>query len=197
MNFEKPSALRKIAFTISLVGAATSLFVSGVLADAGHGDAKTERPATTTAPAPQLTPSRALESGFDLPGRLRMPKMDPANGKKLFIEKACVACHSVNGVGGHDAPELDAHTMDVVMSPFDFAARMWNHAYGMILVQQEALDEQIELSGQELADLIAFFHNDEQQHTLSDDDITPAIRAKMDHGHGDDAEMGKHDAEKK
>ena len=196
MMFEKPSVLKQIALTISVVGAATSLAVSGAFADAGHGQAKAKPPVATAAPTPQPTFSVALESGFDLPGRLRMPKMDPANGKKLFIDKACVACHSVNGVGGEDAPALDAHTMDAVMSPFDFAARMWNHAYGMILAQQEALDEQIELSGQELADLIAFFHNDELQHTLKDGDITPEVREKMDHAHGENMDMGEH-AEKK
>jgi hypothetical protein len=33
-------------------------------------------------------------------------------------------------VGGHDAPNLDAHTMEGLATPFDFAARMWNHAPG-------------------------------------------------------------------
>lgn len=196
MVFEKISVLKQIAFTISVIGAATSLTMSGALAGAGHGP-KTKPHAATAAPAPQPAASVAQESGFDLPGRLRMPIMDPVNGKKLFISKACVACHSVNGVGGEDAPALDARTMDPVMSPFDFAARMWNHAYGMILVQQEALDEQIELTGQELADLIAFFHNDDVQHTLSDDDITPEVREKMDHGHGEAADTEEHVGEKK
>ncbi len=36
--------------------------------------------------------------------RLIMPMMDPDRGRKLFVAKGCVACHAINGVGGHDAP---------------------------------------------------------------------------------------------
>ena len=70
---------------------------------------------------------------------LVMPQMDPERGKVAFVETGCVACHAINGVGGHDAPSLDAHTMDGLMNPFDFSARMWNHAPGMIATQREAL----------------------------------------------------------
>ena len=43
--------------------------------------------------------------------RLAMPLMNPARGKALFVAKGCVACHAINGVGGHDAPPMDAHKM--------------------------------------------------------------------------------------
>jgi cytochrome c553 len=44
------------------------------------------------------------------PGMM-MPSMDAANGRKLFAAKGCVVCHAVNGIGGQDAPALDASTM--------------------------------------------------------------------------------------
>lgn len=56
--------------------------------------------------------------------RLVMPIMNAERGKKLFVDKGCVACHAINGVGGHDAPPMDAHEMGGLMSPFDFAAKM-------------------------------------------------------------------------
>ena len=122
-----------------------------------------------------------------MPGmnRLMMPQMDPARGRMLFATKGCVACHAINGVGGHDATPLDAHTMDRMMSPFDFAAKMWRMAPAMIYAQEEALGEQILFTGDEIADIIAFVHHDEEQHKFSEDDIPPMIREWMDHSHGE------------
>jgi cytochrome c len=122
-----------------------------------------------------------------MPGmnRLMMPQMDPARGRKLFASKGCVACHAVNGVGGHDATPLDAHTMDGMMSPFDFAAKMWRMAPAMIYAQEEALGEQILFTGDEIADIIAFVHHDEEQHKFSEGDIPPKIRGWMSHAHGE------------
>jgi cytochrome c len=122
-----------------------------------------------------------------MPGmqRLMMPEMDPARGRKLFASKGCVACHAVNGVGGHDATPLDAHTMQNVMNPFDLAAKMWSMAPAMIYAQEEALGEQILFTGDELADIIAFIHHDEEQHHFSEADITPVVRKMMDHSHGE------------
>lgn len=116
---------------------------------------------------------------------MRMPTMDSARGRILFVTKGCVACHSINGVGGHDATPLDAHTMAQAMNPFDFAAKMWRMAPAMIYAQEEGLGEQIHFTGDELADIIAFVHDDQEQHTLSDADITPEIRKLMHHSHGE------------
>ena len=124
------------------------------------------------------------------------PKMmgQGIRGRKLFASKGCVACHAINGVGGHDATPLDAHTMDRVMNPFDFAAKMWRMAPAMIYAQEEALGEQILFTGDELADIIAFIHHDEEQHRFSEADLTPEVRMMMNHSHGEPgggAEMHK------
>ena len=120
-----------------------------------------------------------------MPGmrNLVMPAMDPARGRKLFASKGCVACHSVNGVGGHDATALDADTMSPTMHPFELAAKMWRMAPAMIAAQEEALGYQIEFSGHELADINAFLHHREEQHRFSEDDISPDIRHMMHHTH--------------
>jgi len=112
---------------------------------------------------------------------LQMPKMDPAHGRKLFASKGCVVCHSVNGVGGEDAPKLDASTMAPNMDPFDFAAKMWHGAPAMIMMQKEELGKQIEFTGDELADIIAFAHSPAEQEKFSEADIPEDIKELMEH----------------
>jgi len=124
--------------------------------------------------------------------RLVMPLMSPERGKKIFVSKGCVACHAINGVGGHDAPAMDAHTLKGLMNPFDFAAKMWNHAPAMIAAQEGAFGEQIYFTGEELADMIAFIHDDEAQHGFSEKDMTAKSRKMMEHEHGGAPAVEKH-----
>ena len=131
-----------------------------------------------------------------VPGaQLIIPMMSPERGKAFFVDKGCVACHAINGVGGHDAPAMDAHRDMGPVNPFDFAAKMWNHAPGMIAAQQEAFGEQIYFTGDELADIIAFLHNDEAQHHFSEADLTKKARKMMHHEHGGEAATDAHAAE--
>lgn len=110
---------------------------------------------------------------------LLMPIMSPASGRLLFASKGCVLCHSINGVGGTDAPALDASTMPGPMNPFDFVARMWRGAPAMIAMQNAELGHQIQFTGQELADIVAFAHDGVEQQKFSEDDIPPDIKALM------------------
>jgi hypothetical protein len=136
-----------------------------------HESAAKSKPAAET-PA-QAQPGQSAGHMMPMPGaqNMGMPRMDATRGRKLFVAKGCVACHSINGVGGHDATALDAHTMTPMMNPFDFAAKMWRMAPAMISAQEEALGEQILFTGNELADIIAFVHDDDEQHNY--------------HGHGE------------
>lgn len=145
-------------------------FVAGLavpamaLADVGHGDDK---------------PHKSVDV------RLEMPDMNAEAGRVLFADKGCIACHAVNGVGGEDASPLDAHGMEPVMNPFEFSAKMWAMAPYMIEAQEEALGEQILFTGEELANIIAFLHDDEEQHKLTEASLSPEIIKMMDHGHGE------------
>jgi cytochrome c len=123
------------------------------------------------------------QAGMKAEGKhlLTMPMMNPASGRKLFASKGCVVCHSINGVGGEDAPPLDAETMPTVMNPFDFAAKMWRGAGTMIALQEDELGEQIEFTGNELANIIAFVHNAEEQKKFSRADIPSRIKELMRH----------------
>ena len=71
-----------------------------------------------------------------------------------------------------------------MMNPFEFAAKMWRMAPAMIAAQEEVLGEQIEFTGQELADIIAFVHDDAEQHRFSESDIPPEVMPMMHHMHG-------------
>ena len=44
--------------------------------------------------------------------------------------------------------------------------------------------EQVTLTGQELADIIAFVHDEAIQHTFTEADLTPKARAMIKHEHG-------------
>jgi cytochrome c len=111
---------------------------------------------------------------------LFLPKMNAAAGRSLFASKGCVVCHSINGVGGVDAPALDASLMPVPMNPFEFAAKMWRGAGAMVAMQQDELGAQIELNGQELANIIAFVHDADEQAKFSTADIPEDIAKMME-----------------
>jgi cytochrome c len=109
-----------------------------------------------------------------------MPPMDPVRGRRVFAEKGCVACHSVNGVGGDLGPALDSADMPRPMNAFEFAARMWRGAEAMTALQEDMLGEVIALDGQDLADLVAFAHDAEEQARLTEDQIPERFHGLID-----------------
>lgn len=111
---------------------------------------------------------------------LVLPPMDSERGHRLFVEKGCIACHSVNGVGGRLGPPLNEADMPAPMNAFEFAARMWRGAEAMVALQDELLGGVIELDGQELADIIAFAHDEHEQAELTADEIPERLRRIID-----------------
>ncbi len=144
--------------------------------------------------APEVS-DQMSRAGFVLENGLEIPAFDPVLGRKLFAAKGCVVCHSVNNIGGEDAPEFSAEYMDEPMNAFDFAARMWRGAPAMIAMQEEELGGQIELTGAELAAIIAFVHDAEEQAKFSQADIPHDIEEIMhgDSDHGDAPEAEQHE----
>lgn len=110
-------------------------------------------------------------NGFMSSVGLVIPPMSSHRGREIFLDKGCVVCHSVNGVGGEVGPDLDAANMPSPMNAFEFAARMWRGAPAMVLMQEEQLGEFINLTGEELADLVAFVHDAHEQEELSIDQV--------------------------
>lgn len=106
-----------------------------------------------------------------------MPPMSSERGREVFLQKGCVACHSVNGVGGDVGPAFNATDMPTPMNAFEFAARMWRGAGAMIAMQEDDdFGGQIELSGQDIADLVAFAHDEDEQAHLTADQIPEKYR---------------------
>ncbi|MFV2034621.1 MAG: c-type cytochrome, partial [Halocynthiibacter sp.] len=149
--------MKRRAKTLATAAAAIAIFVTG--AWASEGEHETE-----------ITPEHTI-----IANTLRMPMMNSAAGRELFGTIGCVACHSVNGVGGEGAASLDAHDMDEGMNPFDLAAKMWMMAPYMIPAQEEALGGQIIFTGDELANIVAFLHDDAEQHEFTEDTLSPEV----------------------
>jgi len=110
-----------------------------------------------------------------------LPPLSSERGRTVFLEKGCVACHAINGVGGDVGPAFDAAEMPKPMNAFEFAARMWRGASAMIAMQEdEQFGGQIDLSGQELADLVAFAHDEDEQAHLTADQIPEKYRSMIE-----------------
>ncbi len=143
----------------------------------------------------KFIPTAILAAVVMLPGQsvfaqsLLMPDFDAELGRTLYASKGCVVCHAVNGIGGEDAPALDYNPDIGPMDPFDFAAKMWRGAEVMIYMQQDELGQQIEMTGPELAAIIAFAHDPEEQAKFSLDDI-PEYISELLHGGSDEGEGG-------
>ena len=121
----------------------------------------------------------AAQNGAEDPVQLAMPHADPARGRALFVAKGCIACHAVNELGGTSAPPLDAEEMADAIDPLDFVARMWRGAEAMIFMQQQSLGEQLDFTGQELADIIAFVRDPKEQRRLFEADVPPQYRRRL------------------
>jgi hypothetical protein len=85
-------------------------------------------------------------------------------------------CHAINEIGGTSAPPLDVESAPGEVDPLDFVARMWRGAEPMVFMQQSLFGEQLDFTSQELADIIAFAHDPEEQRKFSEADVPPALR---------------------
>ena len=80
----------------------------------------------------------------------------PERGQKLFSEKRCAVCHAVGGKGGKVGPDLGRTGHHVSLTRF--AALMWNHGPTMWGLMKERGIEVPRLSGQEMADILAYLY---------------------------------------
>ena len=80
---------------------------------------------------------------------------DPLSGQQLFIEKQCIRCHSVQGVGGHTGPDLGGIQLGDFSS---IGAGLWNHFPKMREHFVKAKLTWPELDGDEAQELFTFIY---------------------------------------
>ena len=180
----RAAGLRPVFKALAVLSGAVFLGAALTVSAFAHDGPDHAKPPAVKPSAAKGDPAKKGKAHEPANVRLAMPMMNAERGMYLFASKGCVACHAVNGIGGHDAKNLDAHTMEKVMNPFDFVAKMWRMAPAMIYAQQEVYGDQILFTGEEIADIIAFVHDDERQHEFNATMIPKKIMKSMHHVHG-------------
>jgi mono/diheme cytochrome c family protein len=79
---------------------------------------------------------------------------DPAEGARLFVRKACAACHTVTGDRPGIGPPLERFRE--FASPILWAEVMWTHAVSMQQKMEEMGLEWPTFEGDEMVDLITY-----------------------------------------
>lgn len=97
-----------------------------------------------------VAPEPAGQVVYVLPGRAD-------RGRNLFTAKRCIVCHSVRDQGGHVGPDLVDRALDRSLT--QFAAAMWNKAPKMIRAMRERNISIPQLTGDEMADLVAYLYS--------------------------------------
>jgi mono/diheme cytochrome c family protein len=83
---------------------------------------------------------------------------DSTRGERLFETLFCIECHSVNGMGGHIAPDL-GRRIDRHFTSASLASTMWNHAPAMWAAMRDREIRVGDLDEQAAADLFAYFYS--------------------------------------
>ena len=75
-------------------------------------------------------------------------------GRRLFADKRCAECHTIDGKGRGPGPDLG--TMGAYASPIAIAAAMWNHGTRMAAAMAARGIARPTFEGSQLLDLIAY-----------------------------------------
>lgn len=126
-----------------------------------------------------FAPPASAQGGAPADGssvKLVVPSVDPAKGKRLFVERGCILCHTVNKFGGRAGPPLDAPDGGRYVDLLDFMARMWRGSFAMIELQGMELGYQLDFTGAELGHIAAFLADASLQKQFGERDVPDLIR---------------------
>ena len=116
-----------------------------------------ERPTFTAQELRDLIAFLAPATGGAPEGPLYVLPGRPDIGRELFVEKKCVQCHSIGGVGGKVGPDLVG--LGVRRSPVEFAATIWNKAPAMMAAMATRNITVPQLRPEDMADLVAYLYS--------------------------------------
>jgi mono/diheme cytochrome c family protein len=98
-----------------------------------------------------------------------------AAGRRLFSEKGCADCHSIEGDGGRGGPALDDYRRH--STALFIAQAMWNHGPRMAEVMRASGVEKPYFRGREAADLLAFIRGQTADEIAGDKFMLPGSPA--------------------
>ena len=81
---------------------------------------------------------------------------DPLNGRIVFEEKKCIACHAIGGYGGTAGPDLSRERY--FGSALELASIIWNHAPQMNRKFRQLRMDRPKLTESEMLDLLGFLY---------------------------------------
>ena len=123
-----------------------------------HFPKMTEQMRKTGIARPQLSPSETGDLiAFLYTVNYFEPAADPKQGRQVFMQKQCVTCHQVGGIGGVIGPSLDS--LGQYVSPIFFAAAMWNHGPSMAEAMRARGIERPRFNEAEFRSLIGFIRS--------------------------------------
>lgn len=152
-----------------------SLIVVGLAPDVAL--AQTESDPDSVAAEDDILPQVTAQAETP-PYLLTIP--EPERGRRLFVSKGCVVCHSLNGVGGEVGPPLDPDPYQSYIDPLEFVAGMWRGATAMIVLQEMELGYQIDLSGNDIAHIAGFLHSWDEVQAFGEEDVPEFVRRWME-----------------
>jgi mono/diheme cytochrome c family protein len=82
------------------------------------------------------------------------PPGDPAAGARLFADKQCATCHSIDGKGGRYASKLDGFSR--YASPIFLTASLWKHGKTMTGLMASMRVPRPTFEKNDIADLVAY-----------------------------------------
>jgi mono/diheme cytochrome c family protein len=103
---------------------------------------------------------------FEKPG-------DAGRGKALFESKHCAECHGITTSKAAGAPPVDK--WESLADPVVLAQQMWNHGAQMRAALAKMKIANVELTGQDLTDILVYLHNlPETKHLAQNFEFPPS-----------------------